>query len=80
MPEGRCEDCGRWWKNDCLPGGTCRRPMERDTHPPWLEATWSHATGDEAFGARQGRFAYLHTGPEFGCIHWEPKEERKQDT
>lgn len=73
LPESpTCSTCKWWLANDGIPGGTCDLAHEMiERHVPGSPAV---ATGDQffAYSARTRMAGYLHTGPDFGCIHHEP--------
>ena len=70
-----CQDC-RWWVNpppytpwqDVPPEyGQCIGPHVRYLRDP--------PTDGVSYGDYEGDGAWYYTGPEYGCIHWTPKEK-----
>lgn len=72
MVSKTCKHCTHWRPNDVEiggDGGTCSKAT--DLACELYRDTPVKATGDQGFGFAGGRWAYLHTGPDFGCVHWE---------
>jgi hypothetical protein len=64
-PAPSCRSCRFWLKNDMVPGGVCELAMDnfaKSTGP-------IHAEGSSFFASDKGRRSYLHTGPDFACVH-----------
>jgi hypothetical protein len=61
--DGRCKDC-RWWRED-----------EGDADEPfWCANDKLYRYSQDGVHYSRDSSGYLITGPEFGCIHFEPKD------
>ena len=63
-----CKDC-KWWRSTI--SGYCDNPKLDDTlggTPGHLDGSWNH-------GIHQLMSERTQYGPDFGCIHHEPKEK-----
>lgn len=69
LPANRCSTCKWWLPNDDFPGGVC----EMAYNTAHLKAAPFFADNQEFFASGAGCIAHFHTGPDFGCIHHEPK-------
>lgn len=70
---GRCKNC-KWWEFDAVRGwrtyGICSHPFNGDgSEPPSGFGLWQI----DMIGSRPDAMAAVETGPEFGCVHFEPK-------
>lgn len=73
---GTCKDCF-WWGRDYV--GACDRVGLSTDDRSNIHSQKGKDRFYISFGADddQGSFARLHTGPEFGCTHFEQKKGRK---
>ncbi len=63
---GTCKEC-RWWTRHAY-----LYRVEHGIQPPHVPCTHPKLTGLERPDSAMGAYKDFHTGPDFGCIHFEP--------